>query len=418
MFTQRKKPRLALVDPERRGPSRAAPTVEQHAVASTVEQHAVAESHAAEPHAVEQHAAVEPHAVEQHAAVEPHAVEQHAAVEPLLDAIPMKKREQRRQGAIPPFLVHGGNHKTWQSLAKTILTERLATILLHGPHGCGKTRGLHDLAMHHMAMTVYELNASNVEGIERFAKDVRHVTRTKTLLGPRILLIDDLEGFDESYIAKTVELIKGRKEGDGPLVITCHNIFDRALVKLRTLPLQCFRMFEPRPRDMVAAVKTIVNCSPSLIADYAEESHNNYHQLLLRLRTHAPSHTDERVGLFETTQSLLKRQTAPDRWQRVGEPHTLIALLHENAMVIAARGTEHDELERCARFLDAVSATACLPTETHVEVIGQTAQIELHTLDVPPLHLSKRITVANTDRSFEQYDSLRGRNSQSQRGAN
>lgn len=329
--------------------------------------------------------------------------EARAAVEPLLDAIPKKVRERRRSGPIPPFLVNGGNHRVWQSVSKVITTEKCATILLHGPHGCGKTRGVHDLALRHLGMTVYELNSSNVEGVERFARDARHVTRTKTLLGPRLLLIDDLEGFDETYIVKMVELLKTRADGDGPLIITCHNPFHRSLVKLRALTMHKIRMYDPRPEDMTAAVKTITNHPHTLVYKYASECRHNYHQLFIRLKIHAQSTTDIPVGFLETTQALIRREVDTTTWMRASETRMLIQLLQENAPTIAGRGNEEDELERCCRFFDTVSATMMFPEEARADLVGRAAQADLFTMEVPPLRLSKAPITSTPDRFSEQY---------------
>ena len=328
--------------------------------------------------------------------------EARVVAEPLLDAIPKKVNERRRSGPIPPFLVHGGNYRVWQSVSKLITTEKCATILLHGSHGCGKTRGVHELALRHLGMTVYELNSSNVLGVERFARDVRHVTRTKTLLGPRLLLIDDLEGFDETYIMKMVDLLKTRVDGDGPLIITCHNPFDRSLVKLRTLTMHRVRMYDPLPEAMAAAVKTITNHPHTLVCKYASECRHNYHQLFIRLKIHARSTTDTPVGFLETTQALIRREVDTTTWMRASESHMLIQLLQENAPAIAGRGNEEDELERCCRFFDTVSATMMFPEEARADLVGRAAQIDLFTKEVPALRLSKAIT-SKPGRFSEQY---------------
>lgn len=375
MFARRKRPRLALVTPAE-------------------EQPAVYTPPAPHPEPALQEARVDA----EEAAPPPSADRPRA--EPLLEVVPTKVKERRRRGPIPPFLVHGGNHQVWKSVAKLISTEKVATILLHGPHGCGKTRGVHELALSHLGLTVYEINASNVEGVERLAKDVRHVTRTKTLLGPRLLLVDDLEGFDETYVDKVAELLKARVEGDGPMVITCHNPFDRSLVKLRALTtMHRVRMYDPRPEAMAAAVKTIANYPHSVVLRYAAECRHNYHQLFIRLKVHAQSEADIPVGFLETTQALLKREVDVDTWKRVNETPILVALLHENAPAIAGRGRGEDELERCASFLDCVSLTAHLPAEARADVVGRSAQLALFTREVPSLRLSKAPIAVKPDRT-------------------
>jgi hypothetical protein len=322
----------------------------------------------------------------------------------LLDEIPEKPRVSRRRGSMSHFMLNGGNTRAWESVVKSITTTRLATIMLSGPHGCGKTFGVHELAQRHLGMSVYEINSSNVEGIEKFARDVRHVTTTKTLLGPRILLIDDLEGFDETYIAKAVDLLKERKEGDGPLIMTCHNIFDRSLVKLRPLELARIKLYQPRVRDMTNALKGLTNHSSGLIGQYAQECAGNFHQLMLRLKTHVQSRLDGHVGLFETTQDLLRGKADIDNWLRCGEPRILTSLLQENAMSIAQRGDAETELLRCMRFLDSVSATDAMPMDERMECVGRSAAIELCTEEVPLLNLSRLIGSSTVGRPLYERD--------------
>ena len=54
------------------------------------------------------------------------------------------------------FLKHGGNVRVWKEVATSILAHK--TVILSGPHGCGKTAGIHDLATKHLGVLVYELS--------------------------------------------------------------------------------------------------------------------------------------------------------------------------------------------------------------------------------------------------------------------
>ena len=158
-----------------------------------------------------------------------------------------------------------------------------------------------------------------------------HVTQTKTLLGPRIILIDDLEGFDETYITATVKLIKNHATGeDSSIVITTSDMYDRRLVALRNIStLERLRMFAPSSKHATAAVRSISNASTALIETLARQTFGNYHQLLLRLRMHIASEPDAHVNIFKTTESLLKKEVTVELWMRSAEASTLVSLLHE-----------------------------------------------------------------------------------------
>ena len=59
------------------------------------------------------------------------------------------------------FLKFGGNIKTWHQAAQMIPLGRV--ILLHGPHGCGKTAGVHDLTAGHLGRRVFEINPGKLK---------------------------------------------------------------------------------------------------------------------------------------------------------------------------------------------------------------------------------------------------------------
>ena len=292
---------------------------------------------------------------------------------------------------MPEFLAKGGNSSAWKTVAEGI-RSRSAALLLHGPHGCGKTRGVHELAKHHLGMTVYEINTGNTSGTDAFMRDARHVAQSKTLLGPRILLIDDIEGFDEAYISKAVEYLRGWKTSDGPVVLTCHNPFDRRLLKLRPLQLARVRFYAPTPQHMLSVLRCLsVLPSASVAQKYAREANGDYHQLLIKISTHANSRPDERVGLFETTDALLRRKATVEDWARSAETRVLVSLLHENAIQLSQVGrTETESMESASRFLEDLSATERYSEDMRLEVVGGAARLHLNVQRAPSLRLPKR----------------------------
>lgn len=293
---------------------------------------------------------------------------------------------------LPPFLLAGGNRRAWETFASTLRQQRNAVILLHGPTGCGKTRGVIECARCTLGMSIYELNASGVRGTEEFTRDIEQVAGTRTLLGSRLILLDDLEGFDEVYIACVIKIIKKRTTADGPMVITCNNPFHRALVGLRPLDIVRMRMYAPSPKQMALAWKTIrKDVSPLILERHVQNSLGNFHQLGLLIRSFCDSRPDTHVDTFETTQKRIAGTTTVDDWKRAGESHILTAILHENYCNLAEHCNNADlAMERAGAFIDLLSQTDGVDSGMKLDVLGRAAGVVLHTLNAPTLRLSTR----------------------------
>lgn len=297
-----------------------------------------------------------------------------------------------RAGTMPSFLQKSGNLKAWNEVVRHI-KNRAGPILLSGPHGCGKTRGVHELATKHLGMSVYELNPGNVCSTDIFLRDARHVTQSKTLLGPRLLLIDDIEGFDESFVSATLQFFREQTSRHGVVILTCHDFYDRRILKLRTLGLNHTKMSSPSPHAMLAAVRGHVHIDSTAIAErYARESAGNFHQFVLKLRTHAKTRPDEHVGLFETTDALLTDRTTVQQWVRSAESHILVTLLRENACQLAQlQRPAADGLDAVCAFFDLVSFSASHAEHIRMQEVGMAARETLALKGrTPRLTLPKR----------------------------
>ena len=282
------------------------------------------------------------------------------------------------------FLKSAGNARAWREVAKAIRAG--SVVLLHGPHGCGKTAGVHDLANNHLGMAVYEINPGNTEGIDTFVRDVNHVRRVKTLLGPRIVLIDDIEGFDELYIKKAVDLVKQHRSGDTSVVLTTSNVFERSIFAFRSNDaLIRVRMYEPSSDQMQVAARSVFMHNRSLGDIAARESRGNFHQLFLRLKLFVNSSPDMHVDLFKTTTLLLQKSASVEDWRRAGESDVLVGLLYENAPNIA------DALNDIVEFTNRLSECEVLRRceEFGLTLVGMAAQQHLHVQNVPVMRFSR-----------------------------
>lgn len=319
-------------------------------------------------------------------------------------------RAARSSSSLPPFLKLAGNAKAWEQLACAV--KKRAVVMLHGPSGCGKTRGVHEIAMNSIGMSVYEVNAASVRHPDEMEQKVRQVLRTKTLLGGRIVLIDDLEGFDNVYISAIAKIVRDKDGVDGAMIITCVNPYDRALVAFRTLSLHRVRMFSPSIDAMAIAFSTTGTITPtSALKRVAEHSMGNFHQLSIRLRSQCNSKPDEHVGLFETTHTLLQGKADVATWMRSAESQILSAIVFENypTLAIASRASsDMQTLERASCMAELFSETAHLPSEYKLETMGRAIRLRMRTAHPPSLHLSKRVRARGSFAACEIPASLPG----------
>lgn len=318
-------------------------------------------------------------------------------------APPSKKRQRvGRSDALPKFQRVGGNEKVWQRFVEVVRGKRSNLVMLHGPHGCGKSRGLIEVCNTTLGMHVYEVNAANVLGVDETVRKISSVCQTKTLLGPRAVLLDDIEGFDETYISAFTSMIKRRKEDDGLLVVTCCDPFARSIVGLRAVTaFERLRMYEPTVKAMAQAAQLVrTDVCQDTLRRYATDAGGNFHQLDLRLRMHTSKaqltskmKPDAHVGLFDTTQQLVTRAAEVEDWIRSAEGSVLVNILANNAVELALRGDDSTSLERASAMSDFISSTCGFVEEEKLHVLGLAARslLKVPTGRVPALRLAKHL---------------------------
>lgn len=312
----------------------------------------------------------------------------------------------RTSSTTPQYLSAGGNGKAWEKMIQYLRNEPYKPIILSGPCGSGKTFGVNCISTNVLGYTVYEVNASSVCTPDEMENKIRHVSSTKTLLGPRLILVDDIEGFDSIYVHRLVRILQQRNTGDGPIVITCIDIYDPKIKMLREIGLTKVQMFVPSIDAMKQAYKKSANkYPPCIVAKHAIESNGNFHQLSLRLKTyalslcaknamsegkevHINSNPDEHTDLFSTTQGLLQRESSVETWMRTAEPHILIHIIHSNHPKLSEMTT--DVVDTMSKTADILSLSQTLHQENHkLHMIGTHAREHLFTTSNPRLFLPK-----------------------------
>ena len=249
--------------------------------------------------------------------------------------------------SIPNNLLALGNGAQWRAVRKRLLDpeSRHRPILLSGPTGCGKTRGICDL-LASLDLRVVVLDAVEAADTWQLLSWIRQSRKTKTMLRSSAVVLDDLEGFTERARTEIVRLaLEPTDASFAPLVLVCTNA--RA----------------PEWRRLSDAVHVVRLRAPS------------EHQCVEWFTTRhvwTANGSESRVALnsFEATRRLLLRRPTmpPDEWCRHTEPRDVALIQHHAAEHV---GQDDAALDRLVALLDAASsADAHRPARFEHHAVG------------------------------------------------
>lgn len=297
------------------------------------------------------------------------------------------RRRCRSSDTLPPFQKAAGNAKGWRTLVEAVQKRDFHVFILYGPSGCGKTRGVYEVSENMLGASVYEVSPAGNAGIRELDTLLRQVGGTKTLMGRRLTLIDDVEGFDPTFSAMLSSFLSSRSPSHAPVVVTCNDIYNRSIVWLRKIRACRVRLFSPDARAMAVAAASLWNVAASSLEHHCREAAGNFYQLQHRLNLYATT-PDRRVGLLHTTEELLQGKAALDDWQRSADGRALFQIIHQNAPDQVALSRPESELESLSCVADHISGCAGLPEEYALVVVGMSALRFLSAPRVCRLHMS------------------------------
>jgi len=326
----------------------------------------------------------------------------------LLDVIPANpnpfwvyKREH-----LPNSLIKSGNMNAWNEFVKCVKVTPREPILISGPSGSGKTFGVHTCTTGVLGMNKYEVTPTTVSGIDLMESQIGSVRKARTLLGPRICVIDDIEGFDVTYIRKLVNIVRTSQANVGPLVIICIDPFELVFKELREACNVHIRIRRPNIEQIITVGKLALPKHPkSIIERNAAHANGNLHQLFVRLNTVVNSAPDAEVSRFETSRELLCGQSDVETWIRSAEPWQLISIMFNNYSMLhnlQYHQQSLDELEFLAEYIDGVSFTDIMPVDHALQSVGLATQqhFRLKKKLIPALPFMKQLPKRND----YQYD--------------
>lgn len=273
---------------------------------------------------------------EVNAEIKNHVVIKNILEDPISDNICMVSK--RCKGMIPEWLKIGSNSKAWSQLIDEMNRSKLQPILLHGPTGCGKSRGVKDCATA-CNLRVYEIEPSSLDSTENLKKWVSNIVSSRTLLGPRTLIIDVVEGLDESFIKVFEEILTKTLSFQIPMIFIADSLYYYPLKKLCSLIPTKIRLFLQCPETCVQFAKMTFakNIQKEVIEDFADKCNGNLRILKNNIKLlneysgkFTGSYSDQSLSLFKSTCDMLTGHLQIEKWTMASEHSSLKRLLWDN----------------------------------------------------------------------------------------
>ena len=270
-----------------------------------------------------------------------------------------------KKATLPDSLVSYGNKYAWERVCTRLLTSK-SPLLLFGPSGCGKTKGIHECCKHKLGMRPYEINGSCDLQVDDMILKLDLASNSKTLLGPRLIVFDDIEMFEQERIAAIHRFIQKRTRKSSPIVIICNDPYSIGLRPFREY--ERIKLQVPNEASCKALATNVCRgrCSQTVINRVASECLGNFHQICILINSFSVctlSSLDDHVNLFETSKKLLKKEMNMSierdaaAWGRCGSQRALISIMFENYTSFVTT----DNMEECAN----VSEMLSLVVSTH-----------------------------------------------------
>lgn len=315
--------------------------------------------------------------------------------------------------AMLPNSLKLSNKQTWTAFMKILKQKETQPIVVWGQSGVGKTFGVKQCATA-MGYRVFEIEPSSLDSIYSLKKWLLHIGGEKTLLGPRIILVDAVEGIDQSYIKCIQEYLKKRSTKCAPIVFICDDIYAMSIRMFMQKIQTKLRLFRPSDDVLTNIAKNsfakhinikdikifVDHCNGNLrklkntlLQWHAMQyvSHDQYikvslHTQLVNSKPHTFVKTnfktrpklkmkhffdqsDVPVSIFGSTSDLIKHKCSIETWERCASLSTLEKLLHDNFCNIT------DDIDLCSTITKNMSDIQSIQSDYHSFIFGSTFQL-------------------------------------------
>lgn len=172
---------------------------------------------------------------------------------PPSDALPAPPppRPSSSSAPLPRSLTALGNERAWKAVAEHLRRRIHLPLVVHGPTGCGKSKGV-SVLLDALQLRPVFLDGADGEGNDQLLSWIRRTreVRTNTEGGRSVVVLDDLESFSEPMRKEIDAYLRTSRASRklGGLVITLTNRRDPALSAVA----ECdeVRLFAPREREL------------------------------------------------------------------------------------------------------------------------------------------------------------------------
>jgi len=275
------------------------------------------------------------------------------------------------------------NPKAWVKLAEHLHSAPHVPVFVHGPTGCGKTRGVDEL-IRHLQMRPVTLDAVEADSTEQLVLWIRRTREAHTIKRKSVIVIDDMEGFTAMARAELARLSKDARVCLNPLIFICNARRD-PLWKQFSANACDVRLFAP---NQYAITKWFATCYQWKsahdnvqrvgVSEVALRSRCDSLLLLGDLRRIVMAlETCNRIGAnmsldhdshipntFDASRKLLRGAMTPEAWTTFTEPRDA-NLVQYHVTTVA-----HD-IEQIARCLDTFSLADTLLPDRFENVYSQ-----------------------------------------------
>ena len=232
-------------------------------------------------------------------------------------------------------------------VATHVCTTPHLPLVVWGPTGCGKSKGI-EVLLKHMGFTLVSFDGVDGENAHEL---LQWVTRSRQTTNghPKVTLLDDFESFTPTARASFAVELRKRDPALSGLLITCTHFRDPAMRTLASCGVVDVRLRTPQ-RDVIHEhfAATHGHAAMTRMADLCAYGDLRRVSMALRMpfvaSATAPGATLPISSSFEATRRLLLRRIPTHEWLRATEERD-VALLQEHLL---AHSPDMDAYARAA----------------------------------------------------------------------
>lgn len=256
------------------------------------------------------------------------------------------------------------NPNAWVALLSHIDKTPHVPVFVHGPTGCGKTRGVQQLIMH-LGMRPVCLDAVEADDTKQLVTWIRRTREARTLKRQSVIILDDMEGFTPNARAELAKLATDQRPGLNPMVMICNSLRD-PMWKSFAKNITDVRLFAPNEYTLLRWFSTCypwtshhdkverVGVSEAVLRSHCSSllQHGDIRRIVTALETCnrlgnnlSIGHDTHVLNSFDASRRLVRGSMTPELWTTLTEPRDA-TLLQYHATSLATAGTCH-ELANC-----------------------------------------------------------------------